>query len=128
MKPKKMSSVIILLILSSFVFIFFYVKKENALQADSTDWPAVEAVVTLSKISRQWDKNSGAPLTRYKVELKYSFVVEDTMYLGERYAFHKSLIFNTSSEAEKVLAEYPLGKKFSVYYMPSNPQESVIIH
>ncbi len=126
MKSKKILILILFLIFSSFV-IFFYVKKENVLQADSTGWPSVEAVVTLSKVSREWDKSSGAPLTHYKVELKYSFDVEGSTYFGERYAFHKSLIFSTSSDAEKILEDYPLGKKISVYYMPSNPQESVII-
>lgn len=117
----------ILLIIAGLVFIFFQVKKESKLQSDSNGWPMVEAVVTISQVIRHWDKNAGSPKTHYRVELSYNYLVEGIAYSGKRYSFNKSLVFNNIEGAKKLLREYPLGKKISVYYMPSNPQESVII-
>lgn len=127
MKVKKMTLPILAIVIACLVFVILSVRKENSLQKDSVKWPTTEAVVTESKVVRQWEKNSGAPKTAYKVELKYNYTVEQKTYLGERYSFGKPLIFNASSDAEKIVAEYPLGRKISVYYMPSNPQESAII-
>jgi len=115
-----------LIITAAIVFIAFYVKKENALQNDSSNWKGTSAVITSSKVRRDWDKNQGTPKTLYWFEVQYNYVVDDKTYQGERYTFHGNPSFSNKIEAEKLLEEFPVGKTITIYYQPDSPQESVI--
>jgi hypothetical protein len=121
-----MSLLIALIITASIVFIFLYVKKENTLSNDSSNWLGTSAVIASSNVRRDWDKNKGTPKTQYWFEVQYNYEVEKKTYLGERYAFHGNPSFKTKAEAEKLLEEFPIGKTITIYYQPDNPQESVI--
>lgn len=126
MKSKPMSFLIIILIIISAIFIFLYTKKEHNLQKESVNWPTTEAVVSSSNVRRDWDKNNGAPKTTYWFEISYNYEIEGKTYLGKRYTFQGGPSFNTKSLADALLAEFPIGKKITIYYQPDNPQEAVI--
>ncbi len=115
-----------LIITAAIVFIAFYVKKENALQSDSSNWIGTSAVITSSKVRRDWDKNQGAAKTIYWFEVQYNYVVDDKTYQGKRYTFHGNPSFSNKSEAKKLLEKFPVGKKITIYYQPENPEEAVI--
>ncbi len=117
---------IALIITASIVFIFLYVKKENTLSNDSSNWLGTSAVIASSNIRRDWDKNKGTPKTQYWFEVQYNYEVDQKPYLGERYAFHGNPSFKTKTEAQKLLEEFPIGKTITIFYQPDNPQESVI--
>ncbi len=117
---------IALIITASIVFIFLYVKKENTLSKDSSNWLGTSAVIASSNVRRDWDKNNGAPKTQYWFEVQYNYEVEEQTYLGKRYAFHGNPSFKTKAEAEKLLEEFPIGKTITIFYQPDNPQESII--
>ncbi len=121
-----MSLLIALVVTASIVFIFLYVKKENTLQSDSSTWLGTSAVITSSIVRREWDKNNGAPETKYWFEIQYNYDVDNRTYLGERYAFHGNPSFKTKAGAKKLLEKFPIGKTITVYYQPDNPEESVI--
>ena len=114
MKSITMPILIALIITASIVFIFLYVKKENTLQNDSTNWLGTSAVIASSNVRRDWDKNSGSPKTLYWFEIQYNYDVEGKTYLGDRYSFHGTPPFSNKTEAEKLLNEFPVGKTITV--------------
>lgn len=124
---KTVSIPIVLLILISIIVIFLYTKKENELRNDSTGWLTTEATIVSSQLRRKWDKNSGSPTTRYWFEIGYTYEVNDQIYTGSRFQFHGDPVFRNKARAEKLLADYPPGKKILITYQPDSPQESVVL-
>lgn len=122
-----MSTSLILLILVIAAVVLFYTKKEIELKKDSINWLSTESTVSSSRVRRTFDKKSGTSDTNFLFELQYNYEVDGQSYVGKRYQFYGLPTFKIKDEAEKLVAEYPTGKKIVVYYQPENPQEAVII-
>lgn len=125
---KTMSGVSIFLIVFIVLLgIFVFTKREADLKESSADWSSVEGMVSSREVKREWDKNSGSPVTRYHFNINYNYKVKDQTYVGTRYQFHGDPIFKSQTVAEKLVSDYPVGKSIKVYYNPNNPQQSVLI-
>ena len=123
---KNMSVLLAVLIIIVVLVLIMHTKQEAALKSSSADWLTVEGLVSSSEVKRKWDKNNGAPTTRYHFHINYNYKVNDQTFVGHRYQFHGDPVFKSQTEAEKLKADYPTGKTIKVYYDSNNPQQSVL--
>lgn len=127
MKTKKMSTSLILLIVIIAIVLFFFARKEQALKEESVQWLSVEGTVASSQVRRAFEKKGGSSETNFIFELHYNYEVQGQTYAGNRYKFHGDPVFKSKKDAEELVADYPPGKKITVYYQPDDPQQAVII-
>lgn len=123
---KNMSALLIILIGVLVLVLFMHTKREAAQERSSADWLSVDGMVSSSEVKRHWDKNNGAPTTRFSFHINYNYKVNDQTYVGHRYQFHGDPVFKSQTEAEKLKADYTTGKTIKVYYDSNNPQQSVL--
>jgi len=93
----------------------------------SKSWPAVQGAVVSSRVVQVLDSTDkkGKRHYSYKGLVKYSYSVEGQNYLSARISFGD---YSTSSpdHAEKIVANYPVGKQVRVYYNPDSPVQAVL--
>ena len=121
-----MSISLILIILLIAGVIFFYTKKESDLKEDSQHWSSVEGAVSSSHVRRTFLKKNGTSETNFLFELQYNYEVQGQIYTGNRYQFYADPSFKSKADAEQLVAEYPAGKKITIYYLPDDPQQAVV--
>ena len=88
----------------------------------SMEWPNAQGKVVASSIVGRTFKDR----TRYHAEILYEFFVEGTTVSGDRIAYNDDFGSGSSSDARRKFNRYPNGKSVAVYYMPENPEESVL--
>ena len=99
-------------------FVWFH--RRSAAKAKAAEgWPQVMGQVKTSFMSQAaaWP----APIVTYRYE------VDGRRHHGSRLRFGGSGAMNPT-EAEQVLASYPLGAEVPVYYDPERPGRSVLLH
>jgi hypothetical protein len=91
-------------------------------QLRALSFPSVPGTIISSEIKSRDDGDGG---TTTDVAMRYGFVVDDREYSGDRYRYGG---FSSSDcgWAQGVVARYPAGAKATVYYNPSNPEDSVL--
>jgi hypothetical protein len=91
----------------------------------SLDWPSIQGKVVESSVERQRSSGSNGGSTTYQAEILYEFIVDGTTFNGDRVAYGDYGSSNPS-HARRIVNRYPKGKSVIVYYMPSNPEESLL--
>ena len=84
----------------------------------SLQWPTVNGVVEESRVRVH---NGGDSPDTYSAHVLYAYTVDDTeirsdvIWLGANYSS------SWRGEAERTVADYPVGKQVTVYYKPDDP-------
>lgn len=112
-----------------FVFQGTYQEAEQAI-----DWPTVEGTILESAIesetsSRQFRDSQGSTTnkttTEYIPRIRYQYRVEGQQY--ENNIFQKIGNPGPRSAAQQIVKRYPKGSPTTVYYDPTDPQNSVLV-
>lgn len=87
----------------------------------TSDWDSVEGVVTYSEV---WTSTSSEGGPSYCLEVRYEYVVNQITYSGDRVSYSSENSCDSwSADSDE---DYPEGENVTVYYDPSNPNESVL--
>jgi hypothetical protein len=109
------------------IFLLFTWVQNLQMARSSKSWPAVQGTVVSSKVVRVLDSTdkNGKRHYIYKGLVKYSYTVEGQNHLSTRISFGD---YSTSraGHAEKIVANYPIGKQVRVYYDPDFPVQAVL--
>jgi hypothetical protein len=112
--------------------VVMYVGIQQALEmGDSREWPTTEGVITESRIvsSHETSTEKGWHGSRYEYEVRvqYSYSVDGVSYSGNRLRI-RSTKYSLEGNAQRELAEYPVGQRVRVYYNPKEPERSLLKH
>lgn len=92
----------------------------------SVDWPACLGEVTASSVERRSSAESKTrKSTTYHARIRYAYDVDGSTFSGSRVAYGDYGAGNRS-HAERIVERYPEGKDVTVYYMPEDPEESLL--
>jgi hypothetical protein len=91
------------------------------LSIESTDWPSVQGTVTSTRIVQSTDGHA----VIYAPEVRYTYLIGKSTFSSTQVSLadHAGSDF---SEAQEILNHYTSGQIVTVYYRPSNPQESIL--
>lgn len=100
----------------------FFVGKPILEQAKSSEsWPTVQGTVIESELDRRRKDGS----TTYKAIVVYEYEISGEEYEGDRIWFGQYSSSNRS-EMQKLVREFPEGKKVTVFYSPDDSSASVL--
>lgn len=91
----------------------------------SVDWPNTQGEIVESSVDRRRSSGNDGSSTTYHAEILYEFSVDGTLFNGSRVAYGDYGSSNPS-HARRIVNNYPKGKSVTVYYMPGNPEESLL--
>ena len=91
----------------------------------SVRWPTADGKVVSSSVESDHSSGGNGGGTTYQAEILYEFSVDGTIYNGNRVAYGDYGSSNPS-HARNIVNQYPVGKELTVYYMPSEPEESLL--
>ena len=63
----------------------------------------------------------------YKPLISFKYMVEGQIYTNDWLTSMKGLPYQSRSEVDKFLADYPLGKRITVYYIPGRPDKAFLL-
>ncbi|WP_171016367.1 DUF3592 domain-containing protein [Pseudomonas sp. F(2018)] len=107
--------------------VVMYVGIQQALEmGDSREWPTTEGVITESHITRTTEQRSSMRY-EYEVRVRYSYSVDGVSYSGDRLRIRRNR-YSWETNAQRELAEYPVGQRVRVYYNPKEPERSLLKH
>lgn len=112
--------------------VVMYVGIQQALEmGDSRQWPTAEGVITASRIasSHKTSTEKGWHGSRYEYEVRvqYAYSVGGVSYSGNRLRIRPNK-YSSEGNAQRELAEYPVGQRVRVYYNPKEPERSLLKH
>ncbi len=87
----------------------------------SAKWPTARGKVLESKVEQHSDSDG----TTYHAEILYEFSVEDVIFKGNRVSYG-DYGSSSPSHANRVVNNYPKGKKVEIHYMPEKPEECLL--
>jgi hypothetical protein len=93
----------------------------------SQNWPGVEGRIISSTIVEEvhWSgKDNRTRSVIYIPEVKYTYTISSQVFTSHRIGFGGS--DGPKSDAQKIIARYPVGKNVIVHYSPKDPQKSVL--
>ena len=99
--------------------------------SSSSAWENVNAVITKSEletVSQGMMSNSshGDSRISYKVNIEYKYSVGGEEYLGNSIYAGIGNMLSDKSEAKKLVEQYVVGDRVSIYYDPKTPQSSAL--
>ncbi|MDG9924616.1 MULTISPECIES: DUF3592 domain-containing protein [unclassified Pseudomonas] len=107
--------------------VMMYFAIQQALEmGDSREWPTVEGVITESHITRTTEQRSSVRY-EYEVRVQYSYNVDGVGYTSDRLRIRRTR-YSWETNAQRELAEYPVGQRVRVYYNPKEPERSLLKH
>jgi hypothetical protein len=102
-----------------------YDEHMNALSRQSLEWPSVSGRVTRSNLDSYRVKvGSERHKTRYRVEVRYEYVVDNHRYQNDVVRFNQNNL--TRKEKAEIVSTHPVGRHVEVFYNPDDPDESVL--
>ncbi len=106
--------ILVVFILAGCYILFQPLKKLD----DARFWTATPAMVISSSIDN-------TRRNEYCIVIEYQYELNRVRYISKRYEFgYRS--YNNPDIPEKIIADYPAGKKITCYVDPKNLQEAVI--
>jgi len=87
---------------------------------ESENWESVEGTITSSEIS-----TSHGESTTYGADVSYRFVVDDTVYKGDKVRLSEVSTSNYG-RAQKIVEKYPIEAVVKVFYDPNDPESNVL--
>lgn len=92
--------------------------------ARSSKWPNVEGTVVATDVKEHRSRRGGKS---YSPEVQYQYSVNGASYASSRMSYGDAGSSSSMEGALKTLGNYPVGKKISVYYNPSEPSTAVLV-
>ena len=83
-------------------------------------WPMTDGVIESARMA----SHSGEHGSTYSAAVTYTYRVTDVPYGGDKISIGQ--MSSSSQYAQKILDRYPIGKKVSVHYSPTDPAEAVL--
>lgn len=107
--------------LAGSAFMYFMVIAPLMNLSDSSDWVETPCVITSSQVHVNRDSDGDT----YRIDIHYKYKVFNKQYEGERYNF---VVGSSSGKKakQKVVNQYPVGKKTMCFVKPEDPTQSVI--
>lgn len=87
----------------------------------STKWPAVPGKVTASNLTTSHSRNG----TTYAAHVEYAYAVGGRELSGSTVWFGDEDTHDRD-DAQKTLAQFPVGKEVRVFYRPDQPETAVL--
>lgn len=112
-----------MLIIFSLLLLVVGVVYNTVIGQASMNWPYVQGRIIESYIKEKKKKGK----VRYKLRIRYEYLVDRERYEGRIVQYGKGLSFRSKDEAELALSHYQLGSEVSVYFMPKKPQYSCLV-
>ena len=86
-------------------------------------WPTADAVITNTDIQENWgaEDSEGFSTKIYQPGVYFRFKVARREYCGWTSKWER----NNREEAERVLEDYPVGKKITIIYDPMKPDDNI---
>lgn len=112
--------------------VLMYVGIQQALEmGDSREWPTTEGVITASRIisspKTSTEKGWHGSRYEYEVRVQYAYEVDGVSHSGNRLRIRPNQ-YSSEKNAQRELAEYPVGQRVRVYYDPKEPERSLLKH
>lgn len=103
-----------------------YDEHTSAIAKDSLGWPSVTGLVTRSNLETVRRKiGVQRNETRYRVDVDYEYIVGDERYVNDVVRFNQDELSTT--DKERLVSAYPVGRQVEVFYNPSKPGQSVLV-
>jgi len=91
---------------------------------NSNDWPQVTGEVTKSEVTQRTRRHkNGKTIKVYSAKVHYQYTTDGKPYNNQSVMLADRQEANIQAAIEK---QYPVGKKFNVYYNPENPSDAVL--
>jgi hypothetical protein len=87
-------------------------------------WPVTDGTIQTSKMSSHQSNDSHGSHTTYSADVTYAYQIGGTNFVGKKIAIGE--MSSSSAYAQGILNRYPVGKKVSVHYSPTNLSEAVV--
>ena len=100
--------------------------------AQTTQWPAVEGVVTsvgvekTRKSASNIGKGNGPKVTFYKPRITYSYEIQGKSFIGKQVQYGMAKRQRVKLVAQQDICAYSVHQTVRVYYDPNEPKESVL--
>lgn len=91
----------------------------------SLDWPSVDGLVTQSDIETRRRTSGSSRKVEHRVEIFYEYVVDDDVFRNDVVQFNQNNLSTT--EKERLVSTYPVGRQVAVFYNPEKPKQSVLV-
>ncbi|MCB8944514.1 MAG: DUF3592 domain-containing protein [Ardenticatenaceae bacterium] len=88
----------------------------------SASWPTAVGLITRSEVTESTDAEGG---DSYSPEVTYTYQVNSLSYVGNRIKFGENS-YNSRNRAQEIAANYPVNKEITVFYEPTQPDNSVL--
>jgi len=128
MKPRSLSTLVLLLIGSVFTIIgivagLVFGKPILDKAKASEQWPQIQGEVIESELETSQGENG----TMYSAHVVYRYALDGGDFESDRIWFGGDYSTSNRSEMFEVVKKYPAGKAVTVYYSPDKPSESVLM-
>lgn len=89
-------------------------------QVRALTYSTATGTITFSDV----ESNDSSEGTTYRPNIKYTYVVNDQRYEGDRYRYGQ--VGTGDRSAHRIVASFPVGSQVDVYYAPNNPGDAVL--
>ncbi len=113
---------------SVMLYFLFQITADHLQYRHNQSWPATEGVITKSRIITDYRSSGDPPTTEkyYKLEVSYSYTVDDTTYIGDRISPSGNVSSRNHRTVEDIFVKYPPNKSLNVFYDPQNPERAIL--
>ncbi|MHB9082115.1 MAG: DUF3592 domain-containing protein [Pirellulaceae bacterium] len=106
---------------SGFTLAFdFFIARAIFQQIQALTYSTATGTITSSEV----EANDDGEGTTYRPIIKYTYVVDDKRYEGDRYRYGQ--VGTGDRSAHRIVASYPVGMQVEVYHVPSDPVDAVL--
>ena len=112
----------VVLVIVGIVMIFLR-RRSAALQAASVNWPTGEGRISDAKLHSFRDNDKHL---NYMARVWHAYEVNGQSYTAEKISWGGQPYGRVATQANEILARYPVGTPVKVYYNPQKPKQSVL--
>lgn len=96
----------------------------------AVSWKETNGRITRSAMRAEIERfANGTELTRYRVDFRYEYHVDERRFESSRIAFSEGPLADElveHADAERVVGRYPAGQRVTVYFDPNEPASAVL--
>lgn len=126
--PKGIIGVVFVIIAIALIF------KQNIRRDEMKGWPSVDGRVVNAYISDHIDREVTTiqdvkirkEVYEYTLHVSYEYSVDGIEYFGNNLGFKPGKKSKSLKSIERLLNQFPEGKKVEVYYDPGSPHDSIL--
>lgn len=102
-----------------------YDEHMTAVSKASLDWPSVDGLITHSNLETRRRSVGASRKTRHEVQIFYEYVVGNDVFQNDVVRFDQGNL--STSEKQRLVSAYPIGRRVQVFYDPDKPKQSVLV-